>query len=232
MARVLAIIPAYNEEAQIGKVVSATSSHVDDVLVVDDGSSDRTANLAELAGAKVLRLPFNLGYGAALETGYIYAQRKGYDAIVQLDADGQHDPASIESLLEPIFSEKADVVIGSRFLNGKSSYKPGVFRFAGIKFFSWFTKLLTGENLTDPTSGYQALGKEALRFALLADFPDDFPDADVLVAMKRGGIRIMEVPVSMKQREDGSGMHSGITPLYYIFKMTLSMILALLRKTP
>ena len=232
MARILAIIPAYNEEAHIAKVIIAVAQHVKDIVVVDDGSADNTAKLAELAGAKTLKLSVNLGYGAALETGYRYAIQNHFDAVVQLDADGQHDPSSINDLLEMVLNNKADVAVGSRFLDKSNSYKPGVARIAGIKYLSWLIKLLTGENLTDPTSGYQALSSKALHFILSADFPDDYPDADVLVCIKRAGLRIVEVPVLMKEREGGKSMHSGMMPLYYMFKMTLSMLLVLLRKTP
>jgi len=232
LARILAIIPAYNEENQIAKVIAATIQHLKDVVVVDDASTDNTAKLAELAGAITLKLPVNLGYGAALEAGYRYAIRNNFDAVVQLDADGQHDPASIKNLLDPVLKGNADVAIGSRFLDESNSYKPGIARMAGIKYLSWLTKLFTGENMTDPTSGYQALSSKALRFILLTEFPDDYPDADVIISIKRAGLRVVEVPVGMKEREGGKGMHSGLMPLYYMFKMTLSMLLALLRKTP
>src|SRR5574341_1795212 len=155
--RPLVVVPAFNEAGAIGKVIEgirATDPRLP-ILVVDDGSADDTAAVARHAGAHVVRLPFNLGYGSALQTGYKYALREGYDCVVQLDGDGQHEPADIPRLLAPLARDAADVALGSRFL-GEAGYRPGVARRAGMGLFRGLAFLLTGARFSDVTSGYQA----------------------------------------------------------------------------
>lgn len=229
-ARLLVVIPAYNEAGRIGSVVARTREQVRaDVLVVNDGSRDGTGTEAAAAGAIVAPHPVNLGYGAALQTGYRYALRHDYDAVLQMDADGQHDPASIPALLAA-FEGGADVVVGSRFLH-PDSYRPPLFRRLGMTLFGAIGGLLAGQKLTDPTSGYQVISRKALHFLAHERYPHDYPDADVLAMIARSGLRLTEVPVRMLTSPDGKSMHAGIVkPLYYIFRMTLALALVPLRK--
>lgn len=229
--RVLVVIPALNEQGRIGTVVRGVRAQVEaDVLVVDDGSTDTTTTEATEAGARVARHATNLGYGAALQTGYRYALRHGYDAVLQLDADGQHDPDSIPVLLAGL--EKADVVVGSRFL-GAGSYRPPLARRIGMKLFGLVGGLLSGQRLSDPTSGYQAISRAALRFYAHERFPSDYPDADVLAMVARSGLRLTEVAVTMKEAPDGKSMHSGLLkPIYYALRMSIALFFVTLRKEP
>lgn len=228
---VIIIIPAYNEEKGLPSLIRNIRNHVSDVdiLVVDDGSRDRTARVAEKAGALAIRLPFNMGYGAALQTGFKYALRKRYRYVIQMDADGQHDPASIKTLLDEVKKEEVDLVIGSRFLDGSSQYIAPWTRKIGMMLFGKIASLVTGQPATDPTSGFQALNRDALRFYASPYYPLDYPDADVLIMLHRAGLSVKEVPVVMHVKTEGASMHSGLKPIYYIFKMFLSMFVTLLR---
>jgi glycosyltransferase involved in cell wall biosynthesis len=227
-ARILVLLPALNEAARIRRVLREVRTQVSgDLLVVDDGSSDDTAGEARRGGARVAVHPVNLGYGAALQTGYRYALRHGYDAVLQLDADGQHDPASIPSLLAALSS--ADVVVGSRFL-GADSYRPPATRRVGMWLFAQIATWLCGQRITDPTSGFQAISREALRFYAHERYPADYPDADVLAMVARSGLRLAEVPVRMLASSTGKSMHGGlIRPFYYVFRMCLALSLVPVR---
>ena len=229
---IIIVIPAYNEESNIPPLIKRIRYHIADadILVVDDGSEDRTARVAEKAGALVVRLPFNMGYGAALQTGFKYALMRRYRYVVQIDADGQHDPESIKTLLNEVKKENVDVVIGSRFLEGKGRYKAPLLRKIGMGLFGKITSIIIGQPVTDPTSGFQALNRDALRFYASQYYPVDYPDADVIIMLHRTGLRIKEVPVIMHARQQGQSMHSGMKPVYYIFKMFLSMFVTLLRR--
>ena len=181
------------------------------------------------AGALVINLSSNLGYGAALQTGFKFALDKGYEFAVQMDADGQHDPLSIEALISPVLKDEVDVVIGSRFLD-KGNYKAPFVRRMGMYFFGIITSVLTGRRITDPTSGFQALNKKVMEFYASDAYPVDYPDADVIIMLHRQGFRFKEVPVIMHNAAKRS-MHGGILkPMYYIFKMMLSIFVTLLRK--
>lgn len=224
------IIPAFNEEGRIAATIGGIRKFTgSDIIVISDGSDDNTAEQAEAAGAKVLRLSFNLGYGAALQTGYKYALKKGYAFAVQMDADGQHDPAYIESLLKEVQNGNTDVAIGSRFL-GEGHYRPTTIKKIGMAFFRFLASMITGKKITDPTSGFQALNQKAMNFYASDAYPVDFPDADVLVMLHRKGISFSEVPVRMNHSTKKKTMHSGFVPLYYLFKMILSISVTLLRR--
>src|SRR5574341_435104 len=228
--RPLVVVPAFNEAGAIGKVIEgirATDPRLP-ILVVDDGSADDTAAVARHAGAHVVRLPFNLGYGSALQTGYKYALREGYDCVVQLDGDGQHEPADIPRLLAVLERGDADVVVGSRFI-GEPTYRPDAARRIGMRLFRLFAFVLTGVRFTDVTSGFQALDRRALRFFAAERYPADYPDADVLVMLTRAGFRVVEAPVRMYAKPDARSMHAGLRPVYYTFKMLLSMLLTVVR---
>ncbi len=226
------VIPAFNEEANLASLIGKIRTSVPgiDILVVDDGSGDRTSRVAGMAGAIVVRLPFNLGYGAALQTGFKYALMKRYRYVIQMDADGQHDPGSIGLLLKEIGKGDIDVVIGSRFLDPEGHYKVPWLRKAGISLFSRIASFIIHQKITDPTSGFQALNRDAVRFHASPYYPTDYPDADTIIMLHRAGLRIKEVPVRMYPSVSGKTMHSGLKPVYYMFKMFLSMFVTLLRK--
>lgn len=230
MKSVIVIIPAYNEENRIARVVASVHDSVSDamVVVVDDGSGDDTAAAACRAGALVISHPFNMGYGAAIQTGYKYARDKKYDYLVQLDADGQHDPSCIQTLLAPVVQGEADIAIGSRFLG--NSYRPPFARRIGMAIFRNIVMMVTGKSFTDTTSGFQAFNAEVVRLFATDVFPVDYPDADMLIMLHRAGFRMTEVPVRMYENSEGKSMHSGLKPLYYMFKMLLSILVTLMRE--
>ena len=220
----LVVIPALNESATIGGVIDRLHASAPelDVLVVDDGSSDDTTTLARQHGARVVSHPFNLGYGAALQTGYKYAAEGGYACVVQMDADGQHDAADVARLVAPLRDGRADVVIGSRFAE-PTGYRMGTARATGRAFLRRILAACGGPRVADPTSGFQALSRLALRFCCADFYPSDFPDIDVLLLLHRHGFRIIEVPVHMAPSPPGRvSMHAGFQALYYPYKMLLA----------
>jgi glycosyltransferase involved in cell wall biosynthesis len=227
------VVPAFNEATRIGPVLAGVRAAVPDatVLVVDDGSTDETAAVARAAGARVARLPFNLGAGVAAQTGYKLAEREGYDCVIHLDADGQHEPADIPVLLAAVARGEADVAIGSRFLGG-ADYRPGLLRRGGMGLFRWLAWLVTGVRFTDVTSGFRAFAGDVVGFVATEWYPTDYADADVLITLRRAGFRLKEVPVRMYARTGGRSMHAGLRPIYYVFKMLLSVALAPLRRDP
>ncbi len=231
--KILVLIPAFNEQDQIPAVIRQVREEIPQakVLVINDGSNDLTAQQARASGAKVLTHPFNMGYGVALQTGYKYALQNDFDYVLQMDGDGQHDPRFLRALLEEVNKGKTDVAIGSRFL-GVGGYRAPLLRRVGMRIFGFIAGLLVGQRITDPTSGYQALGRRAVKFHARDSFPCDYPDADVLVMLHQVGLRIREVPVGMHANANGRSMHSGLKPLYYIYKILLCMALNLLRKEP
>jgi len=236
--RTIVLIPAYNEGKKIGQVIEGIKGILPgiDVLVIDDGSKDDCRQRAMEAGARVISHPFNLGYGSALQTGYKYAVKKGYETIVQMDGDGQHDPSFISDLLAPIQRGEADIVIGSRFLKTKEResgpflYRAPFTRRVGMGLFRTITSFLIHQKVTDSTSGYQAMNRKVLGWVSGDQFPVDYPDADVIIMLHRGGFRIREVPVRMFESQEKKSMHSGWKPLYYVFKMFLSIGVTLMRK--
>ena len=231
--RGLVLIPAFNEEGGLGEVLERIHAATEfDVLVIDDGSSDDTARVARAHGAKVLRHPFNMGYGAALQTGYKFASQEDYEVLVQIDADGQHDPAYIMPLAERVLEGHSDACVGSRFLIGEG-YIPPFARRLGMVLFGYIASVVTHRRVTDPTSGYQALSRRVFRFFQSDLFPADYPDADVLILLHRAGFRAEEQPVAMKPNPIGQSMHGGlIRPMFYVFKMFLSIFVTLLREPP
>lgn len=216
------IIPAYNEAATLAQVLSEVSLAETgcEVVVIDDGSQDATAAIAERAGAQVIRHPFNLGYGAALQTGYKYAVLRNASLVVQMDADGQHDPSEIRRLTEPVENGECDLIVGSRFLES-SGYRHGVLRTLGRLLFRGLVRL-AGLRVSDPTSGFQAMNRKVLDVYTQNFFPADYPDVDVLLAAYRHGLRVAERPVHMKPGLRSSTLHGGLRPIYYVYKMILS----------
>ncbi len=229
--KILVVIPALNEAGPIASVIQQVREKIPDaqVLVVNDGSTDQTEKKAFAAGAKVLSHPFNMGYGVALQTGYKYALQYGFDYVLQMDGDGQHDPRYLQGLLKEVQEGGVDVAIGSRFL-GEGEYQVPLLRRMGMWLFGFIASRLSGQKITDPTSGYQALNQRAIEFCTRDAFPGDYPDADVLVMLHRAGLQFREVPVGMHPNLNGRSMHSGLKPLYYTYKMLLSIMLNLMRK--
>lgn len=227
------IIPAYREAERVGAVVRAVRAQgLDlDVIVVDDGSPDATAATARAAGASVISHPYNLGYGCALHTGYCHAWRGGYQRVLQMDADGQHDPTMLVRLVEAL-DRGADVVLGSRYLDGDAPRTSAAKRVA-TKMFAAIASRWTGMRITDPTSGFQGLSRRALECVVNDGFPEDYPDTDVLVEHHRAGLKLAEVPVRMHVRVGGLSMHRGARIAYYGYKMLLTlMLLPVRRPTP
>lgn len=226
------IIPAYNEGENIASVIEDIREYSDaDVVVIDDGSNDPTAAMAQKAGAFVIRHPFNMGYGAALQTGYKYAVENKYDVLVQIDGDGQHSAKFIPELFKQVEIFACDVVIGSRFLE-QGQYKAGFLRSVGIRIFRHIIWMATSEKITDPTSGYQCLNRKVFEFFAEDNFPCDYPDANVIIMIHRAGFRIKEIPVEMTLNTEGRSMHRGLfTISYYLFKVFLSIFVTLIRKS-
>ncbi len=199
-----------------------------EILVVNDGSRDATAGIARDMQVKVLDLPFNLGIGGAVQTGYLYASEKGYDVAVQFDGDGQHVAGEIAKLLEPIRSGRADLAIGSRFLN-PGDYRAPLFRRLGIRIFSCVLSRILGTEVTDSTSGFRAANRKAIDF-LSRSYPDDYPEVESLVLLHKMSMKMQEVPVTMRERTGGK---SSITPgrsVYYMTKVLMAIFIDLLKK--
>lgn len=227
----LIIIPAYNEQGRVGQVIQDVKSALPgaDVLVVDDGSADGTAADAMEAGATVLSLPVNSGYGVALQTGYKFGVRAGYATIGQIDADGQHQAEYLTEMLEALEQEDADLIVGSRFLGNDGHYKSSLARTIGTGLFAHLASSITHEQISDPTSGFQLMRSRVARLFCSEVYPTDYPDADVLILLHRTGYRVREVPVRMRP-SPGSSMHTGYSSPYYIYKMLLSILVTLLRR--
>lgn len=230
MSETIVIIPAFNEEAGIANVIADIRNQNPDfdILVINDGSSDKTAEVARAAGATVLSHNFNMGYGVTIQTGYKFAYENGYRYIIQIDGDGQHDPSFMDQLLDPVRKGDVDFALGSRFL-WFDSYRPSFTRRLGILFFRKLVTVIIGREITDPTSGYQAFNREVMKFFTTDIFPFDYPDADMLITLNLAGFRIREIPVRMFANATGKTMHSGAKPLYYMLKMCLSILVTLLR---
>jgi len=229
--KILIIIPAYNEEKNIGAVLENIQKQSPGfpILVINDGSSDDTEKVVREHNADVISLPYNSGYGIALQTGFLYAVKNDFSIVVQMDSDGQHDPANIKDLIKEVQKDSCDVVIGSRFLS-KDSYKSSLARHAGMLLFGGIASLLCGQKVTDPTSGFQALKGKAIQFAASDNYPPDYPDADFIILMNRSGFKVKEIPVTMHASPEKESMHHGHKTIYYVFKMFLSIFVTLLRR--
>jgi glycosyltransferase involved in cell wall biosynthesis len=231
--RLVAIVPAWNESGAIGLVVDEIRAFdpAIDVVVVDDFSADDTAEVAELHGATVLRLPFNVGIGGAVQTGFRYALERGYDAAVRLDGDGQHAASEIPKILAPVMAGDADLVIGSRFVDPGGVYRPPFARRIGISVFARLVSVLGGQRVTDTTSGFVALDRVGIEL-FASEFPHDYPEVEATLVALRSGLRVTQVQVDMRERTTGSSSITFVRSLYYIVKVTLALLVASLRRYP
>jgi glycosyltransferase involved in cell wall biosynthesis len=231
--RLVAVVPAWNEAGAIGAVVDDVKA-VDPgiaVVVVDDASTDSTAEVAESRGAVVLRLPFNVGIGGAVQTGFRFALDEGYELAVRLDGDGQHDASEIPKILAPVLSGEADLVIGSRFVDGSGGYRPPLARRLGIRVFARLVSLLGGQRVTDTTSGFVALDRRGIEL-FAEEYPHDYPEVEATLVALRSGLRLAQVQVEMRERTTGSSSITFVRSLYYIVKVMLALLVASLRRYP
>jgi len=228
--RRIAIVPAYNEEHTVGRVIEEIQAFDPGfaIVVVDDGSTDRTALVAERVGVQVLRLPFNLGIGGAVQTGYQYALDNGFEVAVQVDGDGQHNPHEIARLVDPILEGKADMVVGTRFAEG-GGYRGTRLRRVGIHLFAGLVSLMVGQRVTDTTSGFRAVNRKGIRL-FAADYPHDYPEVEATVLLARHRLRMVEVPVVMRIRETGSSSITALRSVYYMVKVLLALFIGLFRR--
>ena len=222
--KTLIIIPAYNEAENIEVVVNNLRDYYPqfDYVIVNDGSTDNTAEICEKCGYVCINLPINLGIGGAVQTGYKYALENGYDIAVQMDGDGQHDPAFLEDMEKIVESGDADAVIGSRFVE-KEGFQSSVTRRVGIIFLSVLGKILTGVRLKDITSGYRMVNRKMIRI-YAEDYPSDYPEPEAMVIAAIYGCRIKEYPVVMKERISGTSSINLKRSVYYMIKVSLAMM--------
>jgi glycosyltransferase involved in cell wall biosynthesis len=227
--RVLVIVPALNESGSITQVVGAIHAHVPtaDVVVVNDGSRDNTAELARAAGAVVLDMPYNVGIGAAVQTGFLYAAQHGYDVALQIDGDGQHPPENIPLLIDALRDSGADVASGSRFLED-TGYQQTWARRVGGMILAWILTRATGTRITDPTSGFRAYNRRALMLCA-QHYPHDYPEPEAIIILHRAGLRLHEIPVKMLNRVTGSSSITFLRSGYYMVKVILAILINLLR---
>jgi glycosyltransferase involved in cell wall biosynthesis len=228
--RRIAIVPAFNEERNVGRVLDELRA-LDpglDVVVVSDGSTDRTADVAAARGAHVIRLPFNLGIGGAVQTGFRHAWEEGYELAVRLDGDGQHDPAELPALVAPVVSGEADLAVGSRFVSG-GGYRSSAARRVGIRILARVVSLIARQKLTDTTSGFQACNRRAIA-VYAADLPHDYPEVEGMVMAIKHHIRLVEVPVTMREREHGRSSIGTLASIYYMIKILLALFVDLFRR--
>jgi len=231
--RLVAIVPAWNESGAIGGVVDEIKE-LDasiDVVVIDDFSTDDTADVAESRGATVLRLPFNVGIGGAVQTGIRYARDEGYEVAVRLDGDGQHAASEIPKILAPLEAGDADLVIGSRFVDPGGVYRPPFARRIGIGVFARLVSILGGQRVTDTTSGFVALDRAGIEL-FASEFPHDYPEVEATLVALRSGLRVTQVQVDMRERTTGSSSITFVRSLYYIVKVMLALLVASLRRYP
>ncbi len=227
--KVLVVVPAHNEEESLPTVLAELRAAAPEaeVVVVNDGSTDRTAAVAAECKAPVIDLPINLGIGGAVQAGLQYGWQHGYDACIQVDADGQHDPADIPALLEPLAAGRADCVVGSRFCGG-AGYRSTLARRIGIRLLSGLLWILSGRRVADVTSGYRAMNLLAYGM-LVRSYPDDYPEPESLLNLLLAGRRVVEVPVTMRARQAGESSIRPSHAVVYMAKVSLALLIARLR---
>jgi glycosyltransferase involved in cell wall biosynthesis len=211
----IAIVPALNEEESVGRVI-------DEIHVFDPGFD------IVVVGAHVLRLPFNLGIGGAVQTGYRFAFERGYDVAVQVDGDGQHDAAQLPTILEPVLAGQADLCVGSRFAHG-SGYQSSFMRRLGIKVFATVVSAVVRQKVTDTTSGFRAVNRKGIAL-FAADYPHDYPEVEATVMSVKHKLRLIEVPVEMRERASGASSITALRSVYYMTKVLLAIFVGLFRR--
>jgi glycosyltransferase involved in cell wall biosynthesis len=230
----LAIVPAYNEARTVGEVVRSLHAHVPDfdVLVIDDGSTDDTSDVATAAGATTLRMPFNLGIGGAVQAGFVYALENGYDYVLQFDADGQHIANEIAPLRAAMADDPSlDMVCGSRFLSAEHGYPAPISRRTGIHLFAFLLSRITGQRVSDPTSGFRLYNRRGI--ALFGrDYPHDYPEVEAVVMLHFHRLRMREVPVTMRTRGNGRSSIGSGKSIYYMVKVLLAIFIGVARRRP
>ncbi len=227
--KTLIIVPAYNEEGSIGGVVENIRMNVPnaDILVVNDGSQDRTGRKARESGAMVISLPYNMGIGSAVQSGFLFAKEKGYNYAVQVDGDGQHPAEEIPRLLAAL-DNGVDLSIGSRFVES-TGYHPPFSRALGIKIFSLLVSLIVRKKVHDTTSGFRASNRRAI-LLLTETYPHDYPEVEALITLHRHGLRFVEIPVEMHYRQEGKSSISTKAAVYYMLKVTLAVLVAVIKR--
>jgi glycosyltransferase involved in cell wall biosynthesis len=230
--RVLVMIPAYNEEDNIGDVIAQVREHLPDpdVLVVDGYSQDRTFERAMEAGVHAIRMPSTYAIGGAVEAAFLFAYRRGYDLLVRIDGDGQHDARDLPQIVQMVKEGQADVVIGSRYAENQG-YRNTLSRTIGIGLFALLLSWLTGKRFTDTTSGMMAVNRDVIRYVTV-DYPFDYSEVEAIVILHRAGFNVQEVPVTMRQRMTGTSSFNALRAFYYVFKGVLSVSLEVFRRIP
>ncbi|MCI5698919.1 MAG: glycosyltransferase family 2 protein [Lachnospiraceae bacterium] len=226
----LIIIPAYNESANIEKTVRRIKERAPefDYVIINDCSTDRTLQICRENGFHVINLPQNLGIGGAVQTGYLYGYRNGYDMAVQVDGDGQHDPAFLDEMAKYMIKEDLDMVIGSRFIEKKGFQSSGIRRI-GIRYFTFLIKILTGKTITDPTSGLRLVDRKVMEL-FSEQYPKDYPEPESVVAVIRRKMKVGEIPVIMHEREGGVSSISAKKSVYYMIKVSLAILIERIRR--
>lgn len=226
----LIIIPAYNESANIENTVKDIVNNAPDFdyVIINDCSTDNTLEICERNGFNVVNLPLNLGIGGAVQTGYRYAYNNSYDIAVQVDGDGQHDPAFLEKMAETMLAENADMLIGSRFIE-KEGFQTSRARRMGITYFSWLIKLFTRKKITDPTSGLRMINSDIIK-VFAESYPRDYPEPESVVHVIRLGKNVREIPVIMRERQGGKSSIRFFSSIYYMIKVTVAILTELMRK--
>jgi hypothetical protein len=230
----LAVVPAYNESQTVSGVVAALHERAPrfDVLVVDDGSTDETAQVARCAGARVLRLPFNLGIGGAVQAGFQFAAEHRYDYMAQVDGDGQHEPAELAKLVSEMASpSRPDMVCGSRFLTDDHHYPAPISRRTGIHIFATLLSLMVSGRVSDPTSGFRLYNRRAIEL-FARDYPHDYPEVEAVLMLHHHQLRMVETPVRMHLRGGGVSSISSGKSAYYMIKVLLALLVGLARRRP
>ena len=226
----LVIIPAFNESASIKNTVEEIKKKAKDFdyVIINDCSTDNTKKICEENGYNIINLPINLGIGGAVQTGYRYGYREGYDIAVQVDGDGQHNPEFLMKMSAYMIESHADMVIGSRFIK-KEGFQSSGTRRIGIKYFTILIKLLTGKTITDPTSGLRMVNRDIMEI-FAYDYPKDYPEPESVVAILRKKKKVEELPVIMRARMGGISSISIKKSIYYMIKVTLAILIEVIRK--
>jgi len=229
-SKVLIVMPAHNEEGSIGGTIDEIKSALPsfDILIVDDYSTDATCKIAEEKGARVMKLPYNMGVAGAREAGYRFALAENYDIVLQMDADGQHDPKYAAVILKPVEESAADICIGSRFKSG-GTYDVPLLRRAGISLLAVLIRILTGTDITDPTSGFRAVNRKVIGF-YNERYPYEYPEPEEIVTLSRAGCRIEEAQVRMRQRKAGRSFLTPLVSVYYMIEVFIAVAISALRK--